>query len=1155
MKRIVFSVFFVFVAASFLQAQHEFDKWIFGNGVGLDFTGGAPAVISSTIDGWDNCASISDSSGGLLFFSEGMHVYDRNGNLMPNGNGLLGDTSGGQAATIVRKPGSLNLYYLFTNTNFAGPKGFRYSIVDMSLNGGLGDVDTTHKNVLVLSPNTEKVCPIVHGNGYDVWILIHEWNTNIFRAYLLTSNGLSPNYVPSIIGSIHGSGGNTNSAIGELSATRSGDRVACPIFQGGKIEVFNFNNMSGVLSNAISISGYNNTIGMEFSPDGSKLYATDLNDSHLTQFDLSVYNDSAITASAKVVGTINATWANYTGGYMTLGPDDKIYVAQTFSNKIGRIDFPNAQGLACHYDSIAINLGPKTLDAGIVDKIAATPVNYTIQIDLGASQTICNGSNLILNPYVHGAIPPYTYSWGSIGDTLSCGTCKNPSVTVTQNSTYILTVTDVNNKTAVDTVSYTVSGINNPLTMNLVVPNNIDCNHIADTTYAFVNNGTEPIDFYWGDGTSQLGSSPQVHTYTQVGIYVISVTDSQSCITSAFDTVINTGIAVNLVQAIQPICLGDTTGSIFVNVTGGVHPYSFHWSNGSALDSLVTVPGGSYSLSVSDVNSCTTVFNYNLNPANDIGGFYVYMYPTNANCINNGAIMAGVYSGVPPYSYLWNTGDTVANLMSLGAGVYNITVTDSAGCRRKGFTEISMSCQSIISGYVFVDANNNCIPDSNDVAEAFTWVAASSNGKDYFGFTDWSGMYSITVPDTGTYFMATSGYDGYCANFSLCGSSNQTITISGLGDSSFNNNFAASINPGFDLTTHPGWTAADPGFPKEYWVMPFNQSSVPFTGAFSLTFTYDSNLVYQYSLPPIPVHDPVNHTLTWSMDTTLPFPSWDWYGYRYETFFQVPVDLSLGYLLQSDFYITPTEGDCDSSNNRLHFSETVIGSHDPNAKTVQPADNIFVNDSVLTYTIYFQNTGTDSTWFIVIKDTLSDNLDPKSVKNIASSHPYTDFKISGNGILTWTFNPLRLVDSITNPHGSEGFITFTVKKKATIPVGSIISNTAYVYFDYYDAVITNTVSDTVRRNVTSISNNEIENGISVKAYPNPFNDLTHVVVNGINVKYDFELFDVTGRLMNRVPSVTSNQFELHRDGLSSGVYFYRILIGSKPSAFGKLVIQ
>ena len=118
-------------------AQKEADKWFFGNFAGLDFSSGVPASLNgSAIYTNEGCSSISDVAGNLLFYTDGITVWNQQHQIMPNGTGLLGASSCTQAALIVPQPGSTTLYYLFTNDEYGGPNGFCYSIVDMSLQGG-----------------------------------------------------------------------------------------------------------------------------------------------------------------------------------------------------------------------------------------------------------------------------------------------------------------------------------------------------------------------------------------------------------------------------------------------------------------------------------------------------------------------------------------------------------------------------------------------------------------------------------------------------------------------------------------------------------------------------------------------------------------------------------------------------------------------------------------------------------------------------------------------------------------------------------------------------------------------------------------------------------------------------------------------------------
>ena len=135
-----------------LSAQNEAANWYFGQNAGIQFDDSGNLIGSidggqlSTLEG---CTSISDTNGNLLFYTDGTLVYNRNHQLMPNGTGLFGDSSSTQSALVVPLPGSDTIYYIFTVDTFIGgpnpDNGFNYSMVDMTLDGGLGDI--TSKNI------------------------------------------------------------------------------------------------------------------------------------------------------------------------------------------------------------------------------------------------------------------------------------------------------------------------------------------------------------------------------------------------------------------------------------------------------------------------------------------------------------------------------------------------------------------------------------------------------------------------------------------------------------------------------------------------------------------------------------------------------------------------------------------------------------------------------------------------------------------------------------------------------------------------------------------------------------------------------------------------------------------------------------------------
>lgn len=179
MKKTILYCFLLF--QYICSAQGEANIWYFGDHAGLDFNSGSPvALTNGQLNTLEGCASISNSAGQLLFYTDGVTIYNRNHIVMPNGTGLMGHLSTTQSATIVLLPGSTNLYYIFTLDYELHPNGFRYSVVDMNLDGGNGAVVNSQKNILIFTPSTEKLAIVKHSNNIDFWIITHGWNNNSF---------------------------------------------------------------------------------------------------------------------------------------------------------------------------------------------------------------------------------------------------------------------------------------------------------------------------------------------------------------------------------------------------------------------------------------------------------------------------------------------------------------------------------------------------------------------------------------------------------------------------------------------------------------------------------------------------------------------------------------------------------------------------------------------------------------------------------------------------------------------------------------------------------------------------------------------------------------------------------------------------------------
>jgi len=220
----IISFFFIILSASAFS-QGEANNWYFGSKAGITFNNGSPqALTDSEMITQEGCAAISDANGQLLFYTNGVTVYNKNHGIMSNGTGLMGHISATLSATIVPLPGSNHLYYIFTIDAQSGSNGFRYSIVDLNANNGLGAVTQT-KNVLIYAPSTEKVSVVKHTNNVDYWIVSHGVFSNTFYCHLLTAIGLSASPVTNNIGAFIGN----LLAIGSMKFSPDGSKMLCVI--------------------------------------------------------------------------------------------------------------------------------------------------------------------------------------------------------------------------------------------------------------------------------------------------------------------------------------------------------------------------------------------------------------------------------------------------------------------------------------------------------------------------------------------------------------------------------------------------------------------------------------------------------------------------------------------------------------------------------------------------------------------------------------------------------------------------------------------------------------------------------------------------------------------------------------------------------------
>ena len=329
-------------------SQKQNNQWRFGVSGAIDFNGPSPAFVNgAAIQASEGSASIADkTTGALLFYTDGVTVWNAQNQVMSNGSGLLGggsvSLSSTTAAVIIPRPGVSYEYFLVTIDEQGSNNGIRYSVVDMNLNGGLGDIIPGFKNIPIYSTTSEKLEVVPASDQQSYWLISHDLPGNSFLAFRVTDLGIETTPVISSVGGIQGNGSC------HLKVNRQFNKLAFGNLFDRKVELFDFDNTTGVVSNPVIWNFIaNNPVlyGVEFSPNGQFLYISNLE--FVTQFDISLPTATDIESSRYVLPSFGFNQP----ASLQLGPNNKIYIN---SGSIDVINCPNNPGIDCGLQLSAI---------------------------------------------------------------------------------------------------------------------------------------------------------------------------------------------------------------------------------------------------------------------------------------------------------------------------------------------------------------------------------------------------------------------------------------------------------------------------------------------------------------------------------------------------------------------------------------------------------------------------------------------------------------------------------------------------------------------------------------------------------------------------------------------------------------------------------
>jgi uncharacterized repeat protein (TIGR01451 family) len=538
------------------------------------------------------------------------------------------------------------------------------------------------------------------------------------------------------------------------------------------------------------------------------------------------------------------------------------------------------------------------------------------------------------------------------------------------------------------------------------------------------------------------------------------------------------------------------------------------------------------------------------------------IFDSNENTISNAAIQIQTGNGIQTvysdingyYSLVYNSNNPIvinlnpnwSSMTGYTGGVYTLL---SENCDSNQVYNVGLNCGSNLpancySGYVFCDANNNGVMNAGEApipfAPVYLGVSPTSNSSvtvytdstGYFSYCGQIGTSNIAVAWLNSQWL---GYNGYTSTSSL-------ITL--VGSTSGNN------QPGFLAVNCGGTPCTDLWTTVTPWIGYYQNTTAHIklnwgnygpvaAGNYQLTLTFPAGVTVNTSSIQNSGYTISGNTITWNLSNlNTTFSNFDYIT------FQVPGGLVNGAQHYFTSTISPVNStDCNSQNNAGSLLQILGNSYDPNDKTVQRPDFYWTTpisigteiidaalQDVLTYTIRFQNTGTAPAQNVYILDTLCSNLDWSTFSLINASHPVQVFHQS-NGLVRFEFDQIWLADSTTNEPGSHGNLVYRIAEKSTCLAGCEIENTAYIYFDWNDAIVTNTTYN-LNENIMGIYEDGI-NGWGI--YPNPANN--YLQIQGLET-FNYEIHDFAGISILKGEGSANEMLDITK--LMSGAYVITI---------------
>lgn len=402
----------------------------------------------------------------------------------------------------------------------------------------------------------------------------------------------------------------------------------------------------------------------------------------------------------------------------------------------------------------ASGLSANTYNVTVTDALGCTStssVAITHPTILSASVTSstnanCNGASTgSASVSASGGTAPYTYSWSPSGGTAA--TASNLAA-----GTYIVTITD--SRGCITTASVIISQPT-PVNANISSNSNVSCNGVNNgSATVSTSGGTAPYTYSW----SPSGGTGSTATGLGAGTYTVTVTDANGCNDVATATINQPTTLTSTISSSSPVsCNGGNNGSASVTATGGTSPYSYSWSpSGGSSNSATGLPAGSYFVTVTDANGCTSVSTVNISQPSVLTSSISSSSNISCSGGNNGSATASVTGGTAPFNYSWSpSGGSAATATNLSSGTYTVTITDSRGCTTSASVNLSQPTPLSLS------ANQTpVLCNSGNSGTVSVSVSGGTSAYTYLWSPGGSTAATVTNLNAGTYTVSVTDANG-----------------------------------------------------------------------------------------------------------------------------------------------------------------------------------------------------------------------------------------------------------------------------------------------------------------------------------------------------------------------------------------------------------